>query len=355
MSDSEKQFSILVDGREFVSGRMTGIGRFLEGLLNAVVSCHPEWRVAVALDHQCELPSSLQHAVEVEPLSRLVELAWPKLAKGRDLFISPYPKLPWLKLPCPAIHTVHDVLYLTHPAYRSGGLKRLYSAWQLRSAISRASLSWFVSECSRQECEALVGKGRLGKVRHSPVDDCFTPLKGSWQQKDPFMLYVGNGLPHKNLEVLLKALQGSTLRLCCIGVRTSVAASLQQQYPAVSGQVEFYTHVDDSQLVDFYRRATALLLPSTAEGYGFPPLEAMACGTPAIVSDIPVLRETTGGHALFCSPHEVRAWREAMLSIRSAGLRNRMVSDARHWIDARRAPAGWGQHVSDVESFLYNQ
>ena len=114
--------SILVDGREFVSGRRTGIGRFLEGLLLAIYEKHPDWRLTVAMHKQCVLPVSLDGKVTELYLPHVPELFWPTLAKEQDLFLSPYPKLPWLCLPCPTVHTVHDVFYLTHPACRKNRL-----------------------------------------------------------------------------------------------------------------------------------------------------------------------------------------------------------------------------------------
>ncbi|MCF7821132.1 MAG: glycosyltransferase family 4 protein [Mariprofundaceae bacterium] len=344
--------SMLVDGREFMKGRRTGIGRFLEGLLLAIHEQHPDWRLTVAMHKQCVLPASLDGKVAELYLPHLPELFWPSLAKGQDLFLSPYPKLPLLHLPCPAVHTVHDVFYLTHPACRKNRLRTMIARWLLRRSISKAALTWFVSQASQQACEALVGEVQHAAVRYSPVEPCFSPSDEKIPLIVPYFLCVGNGMPHKNVEVLLKAIQGTELKLKCVGVSEQAEKRIMDSSPDVKNQVEFMTGVDDEHLLELYRRATALLLPSLEEGYGFPPLEAMASGTPAIVSDIPVLRESTGGKAIYCPPHDAAAWRRAMLSMQDPEQRHACRQQVLEWIPCRQGKDGWRDHISDIEVIM---
>ena len=345
--------NVLVDGREFVAGRRTGIGRFLEGLLLAIHEKHPDWRLTVAMDKQCVLPSSLEGKVIELYLPCLPELFWPTLAKGHDLFLSPYPKLPLLKLPCPEVHTVHDVFYLTHPACRKNRLRTMIASWLLRRSISRAALTWFVSRASQQACEMLAGTAQHPAVRYSPVEPGFTPPDEMNMIQEPaFFLCVGNGMPHKNVEVLLQALRGTDLLLKCVGIGEDARTRIIASCPGVAGQVEFLTGVDDVRLVELYRRATALLLPSLEEGYGFPPLEAMASGTPAIVSDIPVLHESTGDMAIYCSPHDPSTWQDAMLSMLDMSVRQRHGQNVLQWVQCRQGLEGWHGHIEDLEAVI---
>ena len=345
---------ILVDGREFVAGRRTGIGRFLEGLLLAIGEVHADWHVTVALHKACALPASLAARVGCVYLPHLPELAWPRLARGADLFISPYPKLPLLPMPCPLVHTVHDVLYLTHPACRGNPARWLAARWRLQRALAAARLTWFVSHDSRQACEAL-GSHPLpaGRVRHSALPARLSPGPPPWHQGDPFFLYVGNGLPHKNLELLMRLFAGGQgPRLVCAGVRADMERRLLAAYPSAGTRVSFVGQIDDAALLVLYRQATALLFPSLAEGFGFPPLEAMACGTPAIVADIPVLRETTGGEALMCPPDDADAWRQAMSSMLQPAFREEWVQRGLERVAPMRAPLGWAAHIADLEGVL---
>ncbi|HKI60086.1 MAG TPA: glycosyltransferase family 1 protein [Mariprofundaceae bacterium] len=347
---------LLVDGREFVAGHRTGIGRFLEGLLLAIGSYHPEWKLKVLLREGCELPRSLE-GVESIHLSAAGEVAFGRecslLSTNADLFLSPYPKLPLSRLYCPTIHTVHDVFYLTHPTYRSNGLRTMVARWLLKRSIAKASLTWFVSHASQQACEALVGPTEHPAVRYSPIEPCFSPSASEQEEStsDTF-LCVGNGMPHKNVELLLKAIEGTTLKLKCVGVSEQAEQRIVGSCPEVRDQVEFLRGVDDAELIKLYRDATALLLPSFEEGYGFPPLEAMACGTPAIVSDIPVLRESTGGKAIFCSPHDSEAWQRAMLRMQEPAHREAKRQEALAWIPCRQGQTGWQDHLSDMATLM---
>jgi len=341
--------AILIDGREFVAGRRTGIGRFLEGLLLAITEAHPQWRLTVAMTKGCALPASLETKVCSLYVPHAVELWWPRLATGYALFLSPYPKLPWLRLPCPAVHTVHDVLYLIHPAYRGNALRVLAGRIRLKRALHLAAMTWFDSAASMGACES-IGGSRRSEVRFPAVASGFTPGKGS-DMGTPYFLYVGNGLPHKNVPLLLAAMRDLPAKLVLVGIRqgdamlTGVDAGLREKVECLQG-------VDDERLLALYRGATALLLPSTAEGFGYPPLEAMACGTPAIVADIPVLKETTGEAAMLCAPHDVNGWQRAMASMLQPEVRAEWADRGAHWVAPLLAPQGWATHIADLEQLL---
>lgn len=343
---------LLFDGREFVAGRRTGIGRFLEGLLLAVSGLHPDWRPHVAMSKQCALPSSLQGKVQILYLPHAPELFWSDLAREHDIFISPYPKLPWRVLPCPAIHTVHDVLYLTHPAYRARLLRPAAARLRLRRALKQADLTWFDSKVSCEACTQLVGRPHDARIRYPAVEEMFSPGEPVWTRDEPYFLYVGNGLPHKNLPAILRAIEHIPASLLCAGLRDAMVVELETRFPEAMEKTRLLSHVPDEELVRFYRGATALLLPSTAEGYGYPPLEAMACGTPAIVADIPVLRETTGEQATYCLPHAVEDWIRAMRHMMDQEHRRKMSRQGLEWIRARQGHDGWQAHIRDIEQLL---
>jgi len=338
----------MIDAREFIAGRRTGIGRFLEGLLLAMSQSHPEWRLTLAMHKACALPRSLESRADVLYLPHLTEWWWPRLAQGYDLFLSPYPKLPLRSLPCPSVHTVHDVLYLTHPAYRGNALRVFLATARLQLALKLASLTWFDSDDSLVSCRK-IGEPRHPNVRFPAIAEDFTP--GDVKVDSPYFLYVGNGLPHKNVPLLLQAIRDVPARLVLVGVRQS-GALLAGLDSAVRDRVDCPQAVDDRQLLELYRGATALLLPSTAEGYGYPPLEAMACATPAIVADIPVLRETTGGAAMLCGTGDVTGWHQAMNSLLQPAERQAWVAKGLAWVKPLQAPDGWNQHVADIESLI---
>jgi len=339
---------ILIDGREFAVGRRTGIGRFLEGLLLAITHNHPEWLCEVVLNEPKALPESLQGKVSLRDVPNNIEWHWPSMTRGFDLFLSPYPKLPILKLCCLSIHTIHDVFYLTHPAYQGNTIRRFAGLWRLKRALKKGSLTWFDSQASQLETEKLAKEiGHQTMIRFPAIELSFKPDRRI-KRKD-FYLFVGNGLPHKNVQTVLAAIKGTSVVLKCVGIHTDIAAQLQSKFQLDVKQVEFLQGVDDLALLKLYRQCKALVQPSTAEGYGYPPLEAMACGTPAIVSDIPVLRETTGGFATFCSALDVAAWRGTFISFT---VDEQQQHEALEWAKQHQGEQGWAAHIMDIEKLL---
>ena len=143
---------ILIDAREFVHGRSTGIGRVLEGLTDALAESGIAKQVVLAAYDKGLTPSALKARENIKvkeiPASFLKsEKALSDLSKRQvRIFISPYPKLPIFGCHCKCIHTIHDVLDLTHPAYKNR-FKAFFDAFRLRRALRKASLTWYVSEC----------------------------------------------------------------------------------------------------------------------------------------------------------------------------------------------------------------
>jgi glycosyltransferase involved in cell wall biosynthesis len=340
--------SILIDGREFVFGRRTGIGRFLEGLLLALVAEHPDWTYKLVLDAPDALPASLQDKVTTMQAPAYLEWHWPKLAQGFDLFLSPYPKLPVRAMPCPCVHTIHDVFYLTHPAYKDNFWRKKAGLWRLKHAVHKSDFTWFVSSTSQRETEKLMGTLKPSRaIRFPAIETSFKPDRRI--KKKDFFLFVGNGLPHKNVQTLLGAIKGTDIPLQCVGIRLDVADKLRKMFQLDDNQVQFLHGVDDVALLKLYRQCKALLQPSTAEGYGYPPLEAMACGAQALVSDIPVLRETTNGIAQFIPPHDAPAWQQAMLSFAPDAD---VIAQGLAWAKAHQGRQGWQQHIQDIEALV---
>ena len=145
------------------------------------------------------------------------------------------------------------------------------------------------------------------------VDPRFSPGAGP-RDAAPYLLAVGTLQPRKNLEGALRAFEqlvagGVEHRLVVAGARgwrdDELLARVARS-PAGS-RIELLGHVGDDELVALYRGAGCLLYPSRAEGFGFPPLEAMACGTPVVCSAEGSLGEVVGSAALVVAPDDHRA------------------------------------------------
>jgi glycosyltransferase involved in cell wall biosynthesis len=165
-----------------------------------------------------------------------------------------------------------------------------------------------------------------------------------------YILIIGNGLPHKNLGLLLGISERLSRKLVFIGVSKHNRSYWERLYP--TSQAEWIEQVDDAELPPLLRHAFCLSQPSLAEGYGYPPLEAMACGTPAVVSNIEVLVETTGGNALVGELHDGQSWIEAYQRIENADVYHVQVQKGLQWIMNLKGRSGWMHHVADIEELL---
>ena len=117
-------------------------------------------------------------------------------------------------------------------------------------------------------------------------------------------------------------------------------------------KVYWLTFVEDNDLPVLIRNAFCIAQPSTAEGYGFPPLEAMACGVPAVISSIPVLVETTGGNALTADPHRPETWLSAIIKLENSERYQLQVKKGLKWSKRFQGRKGWENYLLDIEDLL---
>lgn len=355
---------ILIDAREFTSGKLTGIGRVLEGLIDALAECNAIAKIILAVFDPSAIPFKLREhkkiASQMVPVSFLQsEKALSVLCKDRiKLLISPYPKLPLFYVHCLTINMIHDVLDLTHPAYRRR-VKALFDGYRLKKALRKADLTWYVSSWSLEETRRYAGfTGNNARVRYNGLDDAFTSNKGDneekilekYQLKPGYLLALGNGLPHKNLAVILEIADQVKREIVFAGVPVQNQAHWKSRYPESKGI--WISHVVEEDLPVIIRWAFCLLQPSTAEGYGYPPLEAMACGIPSIVSDIPVLRETTGENSLLADPLNPSTWLDAINSLEEPDCYQHLAHKGLNWVEPFRGRSAWVKHISDIEEMI---
>jgi glycosyltransferase involved in cell wall biosynthesis len=209
----------------------------------------------------------------------------------------------------PTIVTLHDVQHrdlpeFFGPARRS--FRRLAYDRAARSAAAVIVTSEFVRDRAREALE--LNGDRIHVVPHAIDHTVFRPGD---EEREPIILYPARGWPHKNHARLFEAF-GSLretrpqLRLILTG------GGLERLDPLPEG-VESLGEVPASQLASLYRRAACLAYPSLYEGFGLPPLEAMACGCPVAVSNAGAIPEVCGDAAVFFDPTDVEAIAAAML------------------------------------------
>ncbi len=129
----------------------------------------------------------------------------------------------------------------------------------------------------------------------------------------PFILHVGSCIPRKRIDLLLEifaALRSRQPQLSLVKVGGNWTAAQQQQISqlGIGNSISHLHDLDRLQLAALYRQASAVLLPSEAEGFGLPIIEALACGALVVASDLPVLREVGGSAIAYCPLNEPAAW-----------------------------------------------
>jgi glycosyltransferase involved in cell wall biosynthesis len=238
--------------------------------------------------------------------------------------------------PCPVVTVVHDVAFAVFPEF-SRPIERLWITRTVPFTMRRAAGIVTVSEFSRDEIVRVFGipAARI-TVAYDGVGSPFTdhvpkpsPVEG------PFFLTVGNLQPRKNLATLIRAYRIAVTRkpdlperLVIVGQEKFDTEELRRETEDLRarGRVTFTGYIRDDELLGLLQNATAFVYPSVYEGFGLPPIEAMAAGTPVAVSDIPVTREVCADAALRVPATDPEAWAEALLRLASDGpLRERLV------------------------------
>lgn len=273
-------------------------------------------------------PYELTRAIQQRAFTRGVR------AFGADLYHEPS-FLPF-RFDGPTVVTIHDLSWIrfpeSHPAERVRILDSLVPV-----AMETASRLIVVSEFVRREVvdQFHVSPARISVV-HNAARSIFKPRTADQRAATlqrlglidgSYFLCVGTLEPRKNLQLALRAhaLLPARLRQRCplviSGARGWHLSELEKMMAAAAARDELIVpgFVDDDSLADLYSGAAALLYPSRYEGFGLPPLEAMACGTPVILSNAASLPEVGGVAAVYHSPDDAEALASAM---------QRMLDDA---------------------------
>jgi len=266
------------------------------------------------------------------------------LTQNVDLLHEPHYVLPPL-VPCRAVVTIHDCIHLMFPQYLPNRLAYAYARANLWTAARRAARILTVSETSKADilryCD--VPADRI-IVIYNAIDDHFaTPpsdeavqrVRERYQLDGPFALYVGNIKPHKNLERLIDAFDlvrrggFERMELLIIGDQISKYPRLRRTVDKhkLHKHVRFLGFVPDDTLAALYRLATVFVFPSLYEGFGLPPLEAMASGTPVVTSNRSSLPEVAGDAAVLVDPYSAVSIAEGIQRVLSdASLRQTMIA-----------------------------
>jgi glycosyltransferase involved in cell wall biosynthesis len=340
---------ISVDCR-YVRERPSGIGAYVEELVDRVPFAAPKdrfvfWAHERARDPLTDAPNAQATTVAVEPNSLWTLRRPHRYAsfRGVDVFHSPHNVRPQ-DIRCPSVVTVHDLLPLEHPQLAfipwSQRLKRWYyvnAIWRAHKNSTRLiatttvmadRIARFVPE-ARQKAQ-VIPMGVAEKFR--PASDGQKRAAVVTASDLPYFLVVGQDAPHKRHAIALRAFaryapeDHQLILVQRTGTRSPLARMIDEL--GLTGRVKQFPHLAADGLVALYQGATALIQPSVYDGFGLPLLEAMACGSPVIATDIPMFREVIGGAGMFAPIDDVDAFGRAILAVATDTSRRSDLSAA---------------------------
>lgn len=295
----------------------SGIGTYLKNLVPLVTEAFPKMIFNLLGDANCinkyDWCSSANIRVihcqsPIYTVSEQIELLT-KIPADNKLFWSPHFNIPVFyrgKL----VVTIHDVFHLAMPQFVKGIHKKGYA---------KSMFWWIRRNADAVICDSVFTQKELIRYAGINANVVYLGINPRWfsikrEQKvhyRKYLLYVGNVKPHKNLVNLLLAYNIIKDRipeydLIIVGKKDGFItgdAEIEKMTKHLEGRVIFTGYVNDNMLCQYYVNAEVLIFPSLYEGFGLPPLEAMACCCPTIVSEAAALPEVCGDAAMYFNPY----------------------------------------------------
>ena len=350
----------------FLQKPATGMGQHLLHLLQGLDSLDdkdqqymllaPRFRRAYTV-RAPQLSDRFREVEVVSALARLgenVEQVWWEqvgivLAGMRekiDLLHCPYWSSP-LWSPWPTVVTVHDVIQFVLPEYAWRKISRVYFGL-VSAGARRAQAVITVSECSKQDIMKIIGLGpeRIHVIGNA-VDASLYPVRDAWLLASVrerygiaprFVLYFGGFDMRKNVPRLIEAyarLPEALRREYQLVIAGRYQHLGHPLYPdprqtvrglGLEGNVIFTGQIREQDKAPLYSAATVFAFPSLYEGFGMPVLEAMACGTPVVTSNVSALPEVAGDAGLLVNPYAPDAISEALAELLESAARREDLS-----------------------------
>jgi glycosyltransferase involved in cell wall biosynthesis len=315
---------IVLDART-ATDHFPGIGRYVVNLARGLRSIAPELDLALLRDPRASserltLPTLPTIDIPLSPFSIQQQWRVPQLLRGRRaaLYHSPFYLMPY-RPGVPTVLTAYDAIPLAYPQYLTMP-QRLIFRFTHDLAVRTARIVLAISEATRRDLIKRFGVPER-KIVVTPLaaDPCFQPqtterlaaIRSAYHLPDRFVLYFGSNKPHKNLvrliEAWMKTERGAQDTELVIGGAWDARYNEAKQVAAHNARIHFIGPVREDDLPALYGGATAFAFVSEYEGFGLPALEAMACGTPVIASNVSSLPEVVGDAGLLVDPHDTSA------------------------------------------------
>jgi glycosyltransferase involved in cell wall biosynthesis len=304
---------VAIDARE-LCGHPTGVGRYLNGLLDAWSRSDEarrhEWTL---IAHQSLTDVSWPASVEIaagDGGTAWEQFTLPRAVRAAraDVLFAPGYTAP-LSVATPLVLTIHDVSYFAHPewfSFREGTRRRLLTAWSARRARA------VITDTAFSKTEILkhigISERRITTIPLGISTDRMDDRPNDRLNDHPMVLYVGSIFERRRVDRLIASFDDviakiPDARLEIVGENRTKrprldldALRLRSRHPE---RITIRSYVDDRTLAELYQRASVFAFLSEYEGFGFTPLEALAAGVPPVLLDTAVARETCGDAARY--------------------------------------------------------
>lgn len=241
-----------------------------------------------------------------------------------DIFWSPQYNVPLLPIRAKKrLLTIHDVFQLAF--FDTLSLpQKIYARTVINLAVRLSDKVLTVSDFSKSEITRFTGVNpQKVQVIYNGIDrelfihcenkKTLDEVSAKYKLPSKFILYVGNVKPHKNLNRLVKAVKEiwEEYKLVIVGKKDGFITGDKEFYEMINNEKDIKEHIIFTGIVDrkdlpvIYSLATLLTFPSLYEGFGFPPIEAMACGCPCVVSNTASIPEVCGDAAYYVDPYDI--------------------------------------------------
>ncbi len=298
---------ITLDARMY---NFSGIGRYIKFLLSFL----PEHFDIELLGYEGEIKNFKIIPMKSKIYSPFEQFELKQKIKKTDVFWTPHFNVPIFNIPAKIrIATIHDVCHLTEYSDLSK-FKKEYARFLYKTAIKKSDIVFTVSNFTKNE---LIDKLRLNKSLQDKIKVVYEAFEMELNFKPfsltkDYILYVGNIKKHKNIIGLIKAFgivknKYPDIKLLLIGKKDKfISGNIDLESLIhennLSSNVFFSGVLSDGELLTAYKNAKMLVLPSFYEGFGLPPLEAMATGCPVILSNIEVFNEIYKDSVVYVDP-----------------------------------------------------
>jgi len=338
----EKTYHIGIDARLFGTAQAAGIGIYTEELIGNLIKLDHDnhYTIFVTKDILDFFPfygkNLKKQTVTFPHYSYSEQFLYPNILSSAKLDLIHYTNFnsPVFSKRVKSVVTIHDLTLWFYPGRRADNwLRRMAYRYVIRKSCENATRVIAVSNRTKEDIIKYlnIDSNRIDVVyeglpnRYKPVDDVkkIEAIKNKYNISRPFFLCVGQWRPHKNLVRLLRAFAllrhryNIDYQLVLVGKADINAHEMYTIIKRLGIQESVIAtgYVADGDLPYFYSGAEAFVFPSLYEGFGIPPLEAMASGTPVLSSNASVMPEVLGDAALFFNPLDIEDIAQAMYQL----------------------------------------